>query len=289
LAKLHARADALGRGLDEVGGELRAIEDGLPDLRADLERIGSEVQRMGTDAGQTARAIDALKARPPELEAWLEGQRQELDQALRSGRDQVSAIDVQARAFESEVERSGELLQTLNLSLDQGLQRAKQDGAALETAVQEMGAVGAQVADLMAGAEAEVAAAQQAMRQRIDQMLTDLAGQADLAVLRGQDVVRRAQAEIDRRVASESEKALGALAQAREARLAELAERVSAAQLELEQTRAALLAGWQRMDQAMVERQGEVLAGLDDYASTIETRVEEFLNALDVMVVRNGG
>jgi hypothetical protein len=39
----------------------------------------------------------------------------------------------------------------------------------------------------------------------------------------------------------------------------------------------------------MVERQGEVLAGLDDYASTIETRVEEFLNALDVMVVRNGG
>ena len=149
--------------------------------------------------------------------------------------------------------------------------------------------VGAQVAELMAGAEAEVAAAQQAMRQRIDQMLTDLAGQADLAVLRGQDVVRRAQAEIDRRVASESEKALGALAQAREAQLAELAERVSAAQLELEQTRAALLAGWQRMDQAMVERQDQVLAGLDDYASTIETRVEEFLNALDVMVVRNGG
>ncbi len=289
LAELHARADALGRGLDEVGEELRAIEDGLPDLRADLERIGTEVQRMGTDAGQTARAIDALKARPPELEAWLEGQRQELDQALRSGRDQVSAIDVQARAFESEVERSGELLQTLNLSLDQGLQQAKQDGAALETAVQEMRAVGAQVADLMAGAEAEVAAAQQAMRQRIDQMLTDLAGQADLAVLRGQDVVRRAQAEIDRRVASESEKALGALAQAREAQLAELAERVSAAQLELEQTRAALLAGWQRMDQAMVERRDQVLAGLDDYASTIETRVEEFLNALDVMVVRNGG
>ena len=39
----------------------------------------------------------------------------------------------------------------------------------------------------------------------------------------------------------------------------------------------------------MVERQGQVLAGLDDYASTIETRVEEFLHALDVMVARNDG
>ena len=108
-------------------------------------------------------------------------------------------------------------------------------------------------------------------------------------MLRGEDVARRAQVEIDRRVVSESKKALEALAQAREQQLAVLAERGSAAQHELEQTRAGLLAGWHRMDQTLVERQDQVLAGLDRYASTIETRVEEFLNALDVMVVRNGG
>jgi chromosome segregation ATPase len=289
LAELHARADALGLGLDEVGQELTALEGRLPELRADVEHIGTDVQRMGTDAGQAARAIDDLKARTPELDAWLAGQRQELEQALEGGRDQVSAIKVQARAFESEVEQSRERLQTLNVSLDQGLQQAKQDGTALGTAVQGLRDVGAQAAQLMAGAEAEVAAAEQAMRQKIDQMLTDLAGQADLAVLRGEDAARRAQVEIDRRVVSESEKALEALAQAREQQLAVLAERGSAAQHELEQTRAGLLAGWHRMDQTLGERQDQVLAGLDRYASTIETRVEEFLNALDVMLVRNGG
>jgi len=46
---------------------------------------------------------------------------------------------------------------------------------------------------------------------------------------------------------------------------------------------------WQRMDQNMAERQSRVLAGLDAYASAIEARVEEFLNALDVMVVRTDG
>ena len=150
--------------------------------------------------------------------------------------------------------------------------------------------VGAQVAELMAGAEAKVAAAQQAMRQKIDQMLTDLAepGRPRRAARPGRGAPGAGR---DRPPGREprARRRWRPWPQAREAQLAELAERVSATQLELEQTRAALLAGWQRMDQAMAERQSQVLAGLDDYASTIETRVEEFLNALDVMVVRNGG
>jgi hypothetical protein len=43
------------------------------------------------------------------------------------------------------------------------------------------------------------------------------------------------------------------------------------------------------MDQTMADRQSRVLAALDTYASTIEARVEEFLNALDVLVARTDG
>ena len=289
LAELHERAEALARGLDEVGQELSTLEGRLPELRDDVQRIGGGVRRMGTDFEQTAQEIEALKARPPELNAWLAGQQKELEQVLQNGQRLVGASVAQVHDLAGEVERSRERLQGLDLELDQGLQQAKLDGAALASAVQDMRDMGAQVEELMTGAEAKVAAAQQAMQARIDQILSELAEQADLAALRGRDVVGRAQSEIDRRVESESQKVLGELAAARDAQLAALAKEISATQAEIEQTRAGLLTSWQRMDQAMAERQGQVMAGLDGYASTLEARVEEFLHALDVMVARTGG
>jgi chromosome segregation ATPase len=261
----------------------------MPELRDEVLRMSTGVQRMGTDLKQVDVELDALKARGPELTAWLAGQKDELEQALQNGRGALSEIGAKVGEFESEVGQSRELLQELNRTLDQGLQRAKLDGEALETATQDVRDAEQRVAELMAGVEAKVEAAQLGMRQKIEQLLSGLAAKADLAVLRGHDMIGRAQSEIDRKVEAASEKAFDDLAKTRETQLALLAARISATQRDLEQTRAALVVSWQRMDQNMAERQSRVLAGLDAYASAIEARVEEFLNALDVMVVRTDG
>ena len=63
----------------------------------------------------------------------------------------------------------------------------------------------------------------------------------------------------------------------------------SAARAELERTRAGLVAGWRGIDAAVAERQLEVLAELDQYAATLEGRVQEFLKALDVIAARSDG
>jgi chromosome segregation ATPase len=286
---LRARADELAQGLDEVGLELVSLESHMPELRDEVLRMSTGVQRMATDFERVEVELDAVKARGPELTAWLAGQKDDLEQALQNGRRALSEIGAKVGEFESEVGQSRELLQELNRTLDQGLQQAKLDGVALETAVQGMRETEQQVAGLVAGVEANVEAAQLAMREKIEQLLSGLAETADLAVLRGRDVIGRAQSEIDRKVEGASRKALDDLAKARETQFALLAARISAAQRELEQTRAALVVSWQRMDQTMAERQSRVLAGLDSYASTIEARVEEFLNALDVMVAGTDG
>jgi peptidoglycan hydrolase-like protein with peptidoglycan-binding domain len=123
----------------------------------------------------------------------------------------------------------------------------------------------------------------------VDGQVSDLAEQADLAVLRGGDVVRRAEGEVARRVDAASEAALETVTQERMVKLAALTQQVSKTQQELEQTRAGLLESWQRMDQSVAERQSEVLTSLDAYAGTIGVRVEELLEALDLMVARSGG
>jgi len=150
-------------------------------------------------------------------------------------------------------------------------------------------ASGQQVTQLIADANAKIEAAHGEMQGRIDQILTQVAEKADLAVLRSQDVIHRAEAEVTRKLEAESRQALADLGAAREARLGELARGVSATQLELEQTRAGLLASWQGMDQAVAARQNQVLTGLDGYAQTIQARVQDLLKALDVKVAGSDG
>ena len=43
------------------------------------------------------------------------------------------------------------------------------------------------------------------------------------------------------------------------------------------------------MDEAVAERQSKALTDLDQYAATLEVRVQEFLKALDVIAARPGG
>ena len=286
---LRERVAAMSQVLDELGLELGAVGARLPALDGQVEAIAAGAQQVAGELAGVSAEIGALKSAPPELTASLARQRDELERGLQGRRDGLSAITARVQALEDEVAQSQQLLTTFNRALDQGLQQAKSDGDALKGAVEEMRANGLEAAALLDGVKAKAASAHQEMQARIDGMLSQLAEQADLAVLRGQDVIGRAESEVARRIDAESEATLAALAEAREAQLAVLAEQVAATQAELEQTRAGLIDSWQRMDQTVAERQQQALAGLEAYAQTIETRVEELLQALDVMVARTGG
>ena len=283
------RSATPGRVLDELSLDVSSLEMRLPALGKELDRITAGTGQMADDLARTGEEIDALKATTPELTAWLARQRDELERVVQSGRQSLTGITSRVQDLAAEVDQSHALLTDLNQSLLAGLQQAGQDGEALRTAVDEMRATGLEVAKLMDGAELKVQAAHDAMQAKIEQMLSELAEQADLAVLRGADVISRAEGEIARRVESTSAAALDAVAEERATQLAALAEQVSATQVELEKSRAGLLASWERMDQSVAERQNEVLTSLDAYAGTIGVRVEELLQALDVIVARSGG
>jgi hypothetical protein len=287
--ELRGRVARLGRTLDQLSLDVSSLEMRLPALDQEVERISYGTGRMADDLARAGVEIDGLKTATPELTAWLARQKKELEQSMQGGRDALGGITGRVQSLAGEVDQSRKLLVDLNQSLVAGLEQARADGVALQAAVDEMRATGQQVARLMQGAEARVQAAQGTMQAKIDRMLSGLAEQADLAVLRGGDVVRRAEGEIARRIATASEAALKAVADERAVKLAALAEQVSKTQSELEQTRTGMLASWQRLDASVGARQSEVLTSLDAYAGTIGVRVEELLQALDLMVARSGG
>ena len=287
--ELADRGAAVGRALDQVSLDVSSLEMRLPALARELETIAAGAGQMAHDLARTRAEVDALQATTPELAAWLAHEREELEQAAQNRRQSLAGIDDRVQQLTAEVDRSQVLLTDLNQSLVEGLQQAALNGEALRNAVDEMRAAGLEVAELMDGAERKVQLAQAAMQAKIEQMLSGLAEQADLALLRGADVLSRAEGEIARRAEAASATALDAVGKQRAAQLAALTEQVAASQAELDQTQAALLAGWQRMDQSVAERQQAVLADLDTYAGTIGMRVEELLQALDVIVARSGG
>jgi chromosome segregation ATPase len=279
----------LARALDELSLDVSSLEIRLPTLGNELDRIAAGAGQMADELARTGTEIDALKAAAPEFTARLGRQQEELDEVVQSRRQSLIGITSRVDDLAAEIDQSRALLTDLNQSLLAGLQQAGEDGEALTSAVDEMRATGLEVAKLMDGAELKVQAAHDAMQAKIDRMLSKIAEQADLAVLRGADVISRAEGEVARRVESASAAALDAVAEERATQLAALAEQVSATQVELEKTRAGLMASWERMDQSVAERQSEVLTSLDAYAGTIGVRVEELLQALDVIVARSGG
>ncbi len=251
--------------------------------------MAANAQQLHTQLDQSTAAIDAVKTGAPELITWMDQQKGRFGQDLNERKAKLDALTTEVRDLESAVEQSRARLKGFNDSLDQDLERAKRDGAALESAVQDLHGTGQQVAQLLAGADAKVEATDQAMQKKIDQILSQVAEKADLAVLRSQDVIRRAQGEVTRKLQGESQQALDDLSKARTAQIEELAKRASATQAELERTRAGLLASWETMDQAVAERQSQVLTGLDGYAETIQARVQDLLKALDVKVAGDKG
>jgi chromosome segregation ATPase len=253
---IRARADALGRGLDDVGQGLSKLQERLPKLVDQVEGVAGNVQRLRTEADRSAAAISAVRAGTPELVASLEQQKSRLGQDLDQHKAELDALTSKIKDVESLADRSRARLEGLDRSLDQGLTQAKRDGAALQSAVQDLHTTGLQAAQLVADAEAKVEARQQELQKRIDQILSQAAENTD---------------------------------KAREAQLAELSKRVGAIQAELDQSRAGLLASWQTMDQAVANRQRQVLTDLDGYAQIIQVRIQDLIKALDVKVAGGNG
>ncbi len=289
FGRLQARAAALGRGLDQVSEQLATVEQRVPKLADQVESAAAGVQQLRAGFDQTTAALDAVKAGTPELVASLAQHKDALGQELDRRQSELDALTTKVEALGGAVEQSRSRLQSFDQTLEQDLERAKQDRAALQRAVQELRATGQQVTQLLAGADAKLEASHREMQGKIDQILAGAAEQADLAVLRSQDVISRAEGGVTRNLENQSRQALADLGKAREAQLAELAEQVSVTQVELEHTRAALLAGWQGLDQAVALRQTQVLTGLDGYAQTIQARVQDLLKALDVKVAGSDG
>jgi hypothetical protein len=288
-AALQARAGALGRGLDEVGQGLSRLQERLPKLVDQVEGVAGSVQRLRAETDRSTAAIEAVKAGAPELAASLQQQKSRLGQDLDQHKAELDALTSKIKDVESLVDRSRARLEGSSRSLDQGLTQAKRDGAALQSAVQDLHATGLQAAQLVADAQAKVEARQQELQKKVDQILAQAAEKADLAVSRSQDVARRAEVDVTRKLQGESQQAADGLSKAREAQLAELSKRVGAIQAELDQSRAGLLASWQTMDQAVANRQRQVLTDLDGYAQIIQARIQDLIKALDVKVAGGNG
>ncbi len=291
-AKDGSVVQALGRleaRLDQLGAGVAALEQRLPAMSEQFERVASEMQQAQVKIQGTAKQIDALQSAGPAMSKWLDGQREGLQQEIETRQAALGTISSEMTDLKGEVDQSRGRLVEFDRSLDQSLEQARLDGEALKKTVHDMRATGQELDELMAGAQAKVEAAHQEMGKKIDQILSDLAEKADLAASRGQDAIERARAEISRKADAESRQTLEVLVRARDERLAQLTKLSADTQAEIERTGAGLVAGWQRMDQTVAARQGAVLSQLDGYASTIEAQVRQLLDALDVSLARTGG
>jgi DNA repair exonuclease SbcCD ATPase subunit len=155
-AGLQARADALGRGLDGIGQGLSRLQERLPKLVDQVDGVAGSVQRLRAETDRSAAAIEAVRAGAPELVASLEQQKSRLGQDFDQHKAELDALTGKIKDVESLVDRSRARLGDIDRSLDQGLTQAKRDGAALQSAVQDLHATGQQAAQLVADTQAKV-------------------------------------------------------------------------------------------------------------------------------------
>jgi chromosome segregation ATPase len=289
LNGLRARATTLERGLDEAAESLSALTLRVPDLGSDVDRLAAQLKTTEADFERITGQVQTIEAQAPELALWLEGQRQGLAQTLDAQRQSMDEVGFEIASLKGALNESrGELL-TFQETIQADLTRAKQQEGELTQALDHVRASELQATEVVAQITARAESTQSELQGQIDAILSDLAETADLAILRSEDAMKAAQAEGTRRLEAAAEQAIASLTEAREQRLAELGQWAAAAQSGLAQTEAGLVAGWRGMSQAVAERHSSVLAELDRYAATLEGRVKELLDALDVIVVRSNG
>ena len=281
LQGLHERAAGVEHQLNEVVDSLSVLAQRLPDLDSGVDRLAQRLQASTAGLERVESQVATIQAQAPELALWLEGQRQALAHDLEGRRQSLGEVATGIAGLQRALEDSRGQLVTLEAWLEQSLAQVKPPG---DDAGSGRGPGGAQPV-----IEIDGRTTQQALQEQLDALLSGLADKADLAALRSEELVKQGEVEATRRLETATAQAIDELSKAREAQLAELTKWVSATEQGLGQTRARVIAGWQGMDAAVARRQSEVLSQLDQYAATLEVRVQELLKVLDVIAARAGG
>jgi chromosome segregation ATPase len=285
LDRMKRRGDALGRGLDDVSADLADLEARLPDVRQGLDQLGQQIE-AGQAGYQAAEAdLASLQATTAGLGAKADAERVALEGQIEAQRRALASLEDQIGELEGAVESSRERIGGLEQGLQDTLLTAEARLEQLETAVRTADGASAEVTGLLDQSERDAARLEADLARQLDAILSETAEKADLAVLRSEDVLRRAENQALRQIGSGGEEAVQAVDEARRNQLARLSGEVEATRVEIEQTRAGLIASWQRMDALVAERYDELLTELDDYTATLDARVQALEDAAAVQRV----
>jgi hypothetical protein len=279
LQRRRERAAGVERQLDQVADSLSVLAQRLPDLDSGVDRLAQRLEATTAGFERVESQVATIQAQAPELSLWLEGQRQALAQDFEGRRQSIGELATGIAALQGALDDSRSQLVTLEAWLEQSLAQAKPPG-------EDAGGTPGGAQQVI---EIDGRTTQQALQEQIDALLSGLAEKTDLAALHSEELVKQGEAEAARRLETATAQAIGDLNKAHEAQLAELTKRAAATEDGLGQTRARLIAGWRGMDEAVAKRQSEVLSQLDEYAATLEVRVQELLEVLDVIAARSGG
>jgi chromosome segregation ATPase len=230
-----------------------------------------------------------MQAQAPELALQLEGQRQALARDLEGRGVSLGELGAEITGLRDALEDSRGQLGDVSASLEEDLARVKQQGLELEQALGRVRAAEQQANTLATQVDAEFKSVQDTVQKKVDALVSELAEQPKRVALRSDEIVQRLEAEAVAQLETATQQTIDGLSKAHEAQLAELKTWASEVKAELEQTRTALVGDWRGMDEAVAERQSKALTDLDQYAATLEARVQEFLKALDVIAARPGG
>ena len=282
LKALRERAATLERQLVPVADTLNVLARRLPDLDRGVNRLAERLQASTAGFERVEKQVATIQAQAPELALWLDDQRQALAQELEGRRQTMGELAAEIGTLRGALDDSRGQLATLEGRLEQSLAQVEPSSGDAERTPGQAPS-GQQVTRVDGGAM------QQAMQEKIDAMLSELAGKADQAAQHSEESVRQAEVAARQRLETAADQAVDDLTKKHQAQLAELTTWASTTRDELGRTRARLLAGWHGMDEAVAKRHSALLSQLDQYAATLEVRVQELLKALDVIAARSGG
>ncbi len=282
LKALRERAAGLEHQLVQVADSLGVLAGRLPELDRGAKRLAERLETSTAGIGRVEKQIATIEAQAPELALRLQGQRQALTQELEARRKSMGELAAEIGTLRRSLDDSRGQLAALEGSLEQSLAQVKSGSGEAER-------LSGQARSEPQTVEIDGRAVQQAMQEGIDAVVSELAGKAGQAAQRSEDNVKQAEAAARQQLETATAQALDALSKKHRSQLADLTTLASTTRDELGQTRDRLIAGWQGLDQAVAKRQAAVLNQLDQYAATLEVRVQELLKALDVIAARSGG
>jgi uncharacterized phage infection (PIP) family protein YhgE len=281
LKALRERAASLEHQLVQVADSLGVLARRLPELDRGANRLAQRLVASTAGIERVEKQVATIQAQAPELALRLEGQRQALAKELEARRKTMGELAAEIGTLRRSLDDSRGQLATLEGWLEQNLAQVEPG-----TAEGPPGEAQSEQQKI----EVDGRAMQQAMQKRIDAVVvSEVAGKAGLAAQRSEEIAKQAEAEARQRLETATAHALDDLSKKHRAQLAELTKLATTSRDKLGQTRDRLVAGWQGMDQAVAQRQSAVLSQLDQYAATLQVRVQELLKALDVIAARSGG